>query len=185
MNKINNIQIFIKTDLNFFIIIYCHLKNKKETLIFLLLTDMVQKFKQEDDIQNITVSIFCLIFCLEIVFFSLAIFFEKKVITQSLFVQFSCCLTFGNIFLLYGIFTKKTSNLTMYFIVYIYTIILTFVDSFRNQGLYLVFKICQFLTTTLRGMVVIIYYRKFANQFISFYFKKYQSDLTSIGKFLF
>lgn len=144
---------------------------------------MVFNCLEENDIQNRSMIIFCLTFCFEMIFFSLAVYFNSENIPISIFVQFSCCLTFGNIFLLYGIFTKKTTNFAMYFIVYTYTIILNFLDSSNHHGLYLTFKLCQVISTLLRGVTVIIYYRKFANKFISFYFKKYQSDLTLIGKY--
>lgn len=129
--------------------------------------------------------IFCFIYILELVFFSCAIFFNVHEVPVCVFVQFSCCLTFGNFFLLYGAFKKNSSNLSMYTIVYTYTMIINFLNSSTNHNLYLTFKICQVSITGLRGIIVFLYYQKFANKFISFDFRKYQSNEALMGKLIF
>lgn len=129
--------------------------------------------------------IFCVFYLLELIFFSLAIFFDKEEISITIFIQFSGCLTFGNFYLLYGIFTKNASILALYFLIYIYTIVSNFLGASDQYGLYFIFKICQVATTGIRGVSVCFYYTKFVNKFISFYFRKYQSDEKLIGKFIF
>lgn len=137
---------------------------------------------EKNQIQTKVIILFSTLFLLEITFFSLSIFFNSPIISSNIFVQFGFCLTFGNMYLLNGIYTRKSSALVLYFIVYIYNLISTFLDASAPKGLYFTFKLVFAVIQAIRGLVVCAYYRKFVNKFISFYFKKYHSDQRLIGK---
>lgn len=137
---------------------------------------------EKDQVQTEIIILFSILFFLEITFFSLAIFFNSQVIPVNVFVEFGCCLTCGNMYLLNGIYLKKSSTLVLYFIVYIYSLISTFLDASAPTGLYFTFKLVFVVVQAIRGLVVCVYYRKFVNKFISFYFKKYHSNQRLIGK---
>lgn len=145
---------------------------------------MNSQHSEKDQIQTEIIILFCILFLLEITFFSLAIFFNSPVIPINVFVQFGCCLTFGNMYLLNGIYTKKSSTLVLYLIMYIYNLISTFLDSSPPKGLYFTFKLAFVIVQATRGLIVCVYYRKFVDKFISFYFKKYQSNQRLIGKWI-
>lgn len=143
------------------------------------------EFFEKDSAQNQVSKLFCIFYFLELIFFSLSIYFKSGDIPYSFFMQFSCCLTFGNLYLLYGIFAKKSSHLALYFIIYIYNIISIFAESSNRRGLYIAFKISTVFIQIIRGITVCYCYRKVVDKFISFYFTKYNSNQELIGKCIF
>lgn len=88
----------------------------------------------------------------------------------------------SNLFLMDGIISKSFAQVRLYPIVYVYSLLLIFVNRPRKIGLHLTIKIVEFFMVLLKGLIICYLIQKFKVEFAWYHFKKLGPSTALNGK---
>ncbi|ELA46098.1 hypothetical protein VCUG_02406 [Vavraia culicis subsp. floridensis] len=131
------------------------------------------------------VMVFCVLLVLEVTFFGMAVFFTTNVQFKSVYLLHGSASLLGNFFLVEGIIIKNFAQISLYPIIYFYTLANIFISDFKGIGLYFAFKIAQVGVFVLRGFFVFHVFNRLRLEFAWHSFKRLGTSPQIIGKYIF